>query len=331
MSEFLKITNDDQLIANQLIKFSDYNSKQKIEQLLKNTLSMSEHLNIDTNEVMLNIVSNVFNRLMVLDEHVLSIQPMEQPVGSLSRMVRTRNGFEINEQDIEAATRKFQVNLPLELCDVTKYHDLDPKIEISKIVSQEVFYEITSELMHLLYELASQTNKHVIKHSETKSKYDEHIRTISDSIKSNTGRGLPNFVIVNKLGLAVLIRLYNFQQLIEVKNTQDISYIGTVNLEPFGSTQINVLLAEVAEFASNTKPILLFGYKSSTVDTGFFYCPYTLCHPAGITVGELDARPRASFATRYTYSPDLWSSDPEVAERDSHFFGIIEGPVETSA
>ena len=325
---------DEQLIANQLVKFDDPREKMVIELLLKNATSKSNssmsNYSGSMNSLILNVTSNVFKRLLVLDKHVLSIQPMQNPVGSLYRMVQTHNGFEIIKQVIAAATRKFQACINLELaCDDMKYHGLDPEIEITNIVSQEVFYEIAAEMLHLLYELASQTNKHVIKHPATKSNYDEHIRTISDSIKSNTGRGLPNFVIVNKLGLAELTRSYNFQPTVDVKNTQVISYVGTVNLEPYGSTQVSVLLAEVAEFTSNAKPILLFGYRGSeAIDAGFFYCPYLLCYYAGITAGELDFQPRLTFATRYAHSSDLSTSDSESVEPGSHFFGIIEGPVE---
>lgn len=296
---------DAELVYN---KHLSKNNSDILKQLLLNCLySLDPRDLLHQAELLCPLTSKVFNSIKILDEYVLGIQPMTNPVGIGFKQVPNKLGAGIEKYTTSAFTRKLHAVYRYELSMDTTYHSEINDI-IVELFEKEISTEIVSELIHQLYEVSNKIGVEEVRFEKA------GLSAIPYTIKN-----IPNFVIVNYLGFKLL------------QDTQP-----SFNVLPFGSnvinrvgyftspenTMINVLLTDVAEFDDQSNAVLLYGHKGyNAFDVGLIYHPYILCLFGNTMTNEKTFEPISSILTRYDLTPN-------TDNIEYYNFSVIEHPYE---
>lgn len=265
---------------------------------------------------------------------ILGLQPMSGPVG-LTYFLRyknqqTENGsstelisLEVVKQAVEARTARLKTKFSMEAWQDAANVSGVSTLDIISIISDEVFSEIMQQHALNMHKISGNRYEFTISESHnqklmglepkpTKKKDSssvelDELRTlinaVSNEIAKNTRRGAGNNIFI-PLSLLPLFNEYR-----EFKPNQDFNHLGLVG------TLNKIYNVYVIGYTGNNIIISYSGKSSTTIDTGFYYCPYNVLISTGVVVDPLTYQPTVNLMTRYGVSYD---------EDSKNYYSVIE-------
>lgn len=225
--------------------------------------------------------------------------------------------IKIQSVSVTAQTRKLKTKWTPELAqDMNAYQGIDPEVELTKVLSDQIAIDIDNEILTQLYNEASaatfywsrEPGQFVNKNTgviitgpsftgDVAAWYQTLLQTIHDAanvIQKKTLRSSANFLVVSPEVATILEGLQAYKPALSLDGKDTLFTLG---IEKMGTLNNRYTVYKSAYVYSNQ---ILVGYKgSSFLETGFVYAPYVPLVVTPTIFAPEDFTPRKAVMTRY--------------------------------
>lgn len=287
-----------------------------------NVNSYSVTTNKTPYEMMFDVTVEICRNLVPL-RHVVGIQPLTGPVGSVHQLVvkstevdGTKFSLQINKEVVEAKSRKLQARMKMSTDEEKQYQNVDMMAELTKALGSEIAFEIANEVFFDMTRLAAQNTtvdlKDIQSMADRASAIGLNINIVANNIAQQAKRGAGNFAIVSPI-IASLLQLT--KEFVPAKDET-----GNMNLQKIGilNDSINVFVSPFSPMSDT----VIVGYHGGDIDSGLIYSPYVPTMTTGVVVDPATFQPIVAFMTRYgkTYT----NSDDTTKVQSGAYYGVIK-------
>lgn len=225
--------------------------------------------------------------------------------------------IKISSVSVTSTTRKLKAKWTPELSqDMNAYHGIDPEIEVTQILSEQIALEIDREILGALLSGATGATMYWSRKpgnfvnrltgaatsgasftgniQEWYSSLVEVCIDVSNTIHRKTLRGAANFMVVSPDVATILENTVFYKPSLSMDPKETMF---TMGIEKIGSLNNRFTIYKDPYFPRN---VILIGYKgTSFLETGYVYAPYIPLIVTPTIYGPDNFEPRKGVMTRY--------------------------------